>query len=138
MPNLPLHHLGIATRDIQTELKVYETLGYSICSDIFTDERQKIRGLFIQAANAPRLELLENLEEKGPLDSLLAKGIKIYHMAYVSKDIVHDATLLETECLAKIFVPIMPATYFDKVCFGMLPNHSIIELVQLKESHDLF
>ena len=131
MLNLPFHHLGLATKSIDQELPIYQSMGYQPCSTIFTDEHQKIRGLFIQAHNAPTLELLENLEEHGPLDTFLANRIKIYHMAYATCQIEEDARRLQKECQAKIFQPITPASYFAYVCFAMLPNLSMIELVQL-------
>ena len=138
MLNLPFHHLGVATKGIERELPIYQSLGYQPCSNIFVDERQKIRGLFIKADTAPTLELLENLEEHGPLDTLIDKGIKIYHLAYVTRQIEKDALRLKEECHAKIFQPIAPASFFAYVCFAMLPNLNMVELVQLKENHGFF
>ena len=56
--NLRLHHIGVACKSIEKELKTFELLGYKPVSEIFSDEIQKIKGLFISAPNQPELELL--------------------------------------------------------------------------------
>ena len=56
---LKLHHIGVATRNIEKELEVFSRLGYRKCSEIFEDEIQHMRGIFITAPNQPCLELIE-------------------------------------------------------------------------------
>lgn len=128
--DLPFHHIGIATRGIDKELSVVRRLGYRQSSEIFVDERQGIRGVFVEADGQPRLELLENLREDGPLTSCLAKGIKLYHLAYESKDIETDVQSIGGHPIC----PIVSASYFEKVCFLAMPNAMIVELVQKKMS----
>jgi methylmalonyl-CoA/ethylmalonyl-CoA epimerase len=128
--NLELHHIGVATKNIEKEFAIFQKLGYKKVSDMFSDEIQKIKGVFIETDNQPRLELLENLEENGPLDSCLKNGTKFYHLAYKTNDIQKDSDELIKEVRAKLIVPITEATYFDKICFLMLPNMTLIELVQ--------
>lgn len=41
MENLKLHHIGVATRNIEKEFKTFEMLGYSKVSAIFTEPVQK-------------------------------------------------------------------------------------------------
>lgn len=130
MLNLNLHHIGVATYNINDELKTYLQIGYSKQSDIFIDINQGIRGVFIKSDNSPTLELLENLNEHGPLDSFLHRGIKLYHMAFSTNDIMHDMQMLIDTCSAKIVKPVMAATCFAYVGFAMLPNHTLFELVQ--------
>lgn len=128
-----LNHIGVATKDIERELKIFEKLGYKVASDVFVDQIQKIRGIFIEAENQPRLELLENLTEDGPLNSHLARGNKFYHFAYETSDIEKDLEILCKETKAMVIVPITVAVYFEKICFVMLPNMMIVELVQLRK-----
>ncbi len=132
MNNLRLHHIGVATRGIARELPGFEALGYKPDGDYFTDQTQKIRGLFISAPGQPVLELLENLHTSGPLDSCLAKGIKFYHFAYATDNIERSRDELAAKHGAKVIVPVTAAEYFKKVCFLMLPNMMMIELVQLQ------
>lgn len=131
MDNLKFHHIGVATNNLDKELKHFAKLGYAPVSDIFTDNIQKIRGLFIAADGQPCLELLENVDDSGPLTSVLSQGIKFYHFAYETNDI--DATAADMVANgATIIVPITPATYFEKICFMMMRNKMIVELVQPK------
>ena len=129
MLNLPLHHIGVATRNIEVEFAVFEQLGYSKASDVFIDPTQKIKGMFITAQGQPTLELLENIDATGPLDTCLKNGVKFYHFSYEVADI--EAALADVLCIkrAKLIVPVTPATYFSNVCFVMLPNMMLIELV---------
>jgi len=130
---LKLHHLGVACRNIEKEFHVFEKLGYRPISDVFEDKIQKIRGLFIVAKDQPCLELLENLTSDGPLNSHLAKGNKFYHMAYQTENIESDVKDFTTNRGARIIIPITEATYFKKICFMVMPNMMIVELIQLKE-----
>lgn len=132
MYSLYFHHIGIATKNLYYDLDVYLSIGYSKKSEIFVDENQSIRGLFIEARGFPTLELLENLDEHGPLDSFLSRGIKIYHMAYATNHIERDMQMIVDKFNARIIKPIMAATYFAYVGFIMLPNQSLIEFVQEK------
>ena len=128
--NLKLHHIGVATNNIEKEFKIFEKFGYTKSSEVFCDEIQKIKGLFISAENQPTLELLENLNDEGPLTSILAKGIKFYHFAYSTNDIEKDLEMLVNEFGATVISSITEATYFEKICFVLLSNRMIVELVQ--------
>lgn len=129
---LALHHIGVATRKIEKEYDAFRRLGYTASSEIFIDHAQKIRGIFISAPGQPRLELLENLETSGPLDSYLKNGIKFYHLAYISQDIEYDCARLLQDCRAKILVPVMCAAFFERICFLMLPGMLLVELLELR------
>ncbi len=133
--SLKFHHIGVATRNIEKELKAFKTLGYREISSIFEDPIQKIRGIFIGTKDQPCLELLEGLTEDNPLKSHLLKGNKFYHIAYETSDIEKDVFDFVNNKKAKIIVPITEATYFEKICFMIMPNMMIVELVQLREHH---
>ena len=64
---------------------------------------------------------------------IILKGNKFYHIAYETKNIEKDLKIFIEEKRAKVIVPITEATYFDKICFMVMPNMMLIELVQLKE-----
>lgn len=130
MRDLKLHHIGVATRSIAKELTVFEALGYKKCSEAFVDPGQKIRGQFIAAPGQPMLELLENTESTGPLDSCLKNGIKFYHFSYVVEAIEPVLETLVREQRAKVVVPVTAAAYFQRICFVMLPNMLLVELVE--------
>ncbi|MDR2639443.1 MAG: VOC family protein [Helicobacteraceae bacterium] len=134
MIDLNFHHIGVAAQNIERDLIVFEALGYKKVSQPFIDKTQKIRGLFVEAdGGAPRLELLENIDDQGPLSSLLKRQIKFYHFAYETDNIEKDAANIISSMKAIMIAPITSATYFEKVCFMALRNQAIIELVQLRK-----
>lgn len=134
MPNsLNLHHIGVATRSIEKEFNTFKSLGYVERDKVFEDPIQKIKGLFIEAKNQPCMELLEGLGEDNPLKNHILKGNKFYHIAYETKNIEEDLKDFIENKRAKVIVPITEATYFEKICFMVLPNTMIVELVQLRE-----
>ncbi|MBK1964669.1 VOC family protein [Campylobacter novaezeelandiae] len=136
MLNLPIHHIGVATKDLGKERAIFEKLGFSKEAE-FIDEAQGVKGEFMIPceANFPlyRFELLSNLNTNGPLDSYLKNHTKMYHIAYESKNLQKDTLFLTQTGGGIIIIPIMEATYFSKLCFIMMPNHLLIELVELKK-----
>ena len=43
--NLKLHHIGVATRNIDKEFEAFSKLGYKKCSEILDNAKQKITQL---------------------------------------------------------------------------------------------
>ena len=127
--SLKFHHIGVACRSIERELKYFEILGYRPIGDTFIDPKQSIRGLFITADGQPCLELLENVSDDGPLTGWLTKGVKFYHYAYETNDIEQDVQQLVSNG-AIVVKPITDAVYFKRVCFLMLKNMMLVELVE--------
>lgn len=130
--HMRFHHIGVATKNINRELSNYIPLGYTPSSSVFVDERQKIKGVFITAQGQPCLELLENLTHDGPLTTYLQNGVRYYHFAYETDNIEADMEFLTKEKKAFVVVPITEATYFNRICFLMLPGMIMIELVEVK------
>ena len=87
---LKLHHIGVATRNIEKEFDVFSKLGYEKCSEVFEDKIQCMKGLFIKAENQPCLELIEGVGEDNPVKSHILKGNKFYHIAYETTNIEQD------------------------------------------------
>lgn len=124
------HHIGVAVKKIERELPLYTLLGYETEEDCFEDPEQGIRGLFLTAEDQPRLELLENLPGSHTLDIQLKNNQKMYHMAYLVRDVERAIKVL-TASRAKIISPLKHSTYFGKrICFLMLPNMMMLELIE--------
>ena len=134
LPEFSLHHIGVVTRGIEEELPIFEMLGYCKTSEIFIEPGQKVRGLFIAAPGQPVLELLENMENGGPLAGALAKGIKFYHFAYAVPDVDKALERLLALCRAKVIVPANEGVYFKRICFVMLPNMMLVELIEPRQT----
>ena len=43
MDNMKLHHIGVATKNIEREFVIFKKLGYKKSSEVFVDEIQKIK-----------------------------------------------------------------------------------------------
>jgi len=94
-----------------------------------------MKGLFIKAQDQPCLELIEGVGEDNPVKSHILKGNKFYHFAYETQNIEEDLKDFIENKKARIIVPITSATYFEKICFLIMPNMMLIELVQPKEQN---
>lgn len=135
MLSLPIHHIGIASVDISKELLVFYQLGF-MKEDEFIDKAQGVKGVFVipndKSLPQYRFELLENLHEQGPLTNYLKNKTKMYHIAYKSEDIQKDMQSLLSAGGGMLITPIMSASYFKRICFVMLKNRLLVELVEEK------
>jgi len=124
------HHIAIASQDIKKEYANLRILGYEEEGNTFIDESQGIKGQFIIAEGQPRIELLENLEGRHTLDVWLNNNTKMYHLAYNVQNIDESIDILVRN-RAKVIVPATKSAYFGKrICFLMLMNMSMIELIE--------
>lgn len=130
LKGMKFHHIGVASRQIEKELPLYRLLGYEKEGDAFEDSVQGVRGMFMTADGQPRLELLENLPGSHTLDTPLNQNQKLYHAAYCVKDIETAMDLLIRN-RAKVISPLRKSAYFGRrICFLMLPNMMLLELVE--------
>jgi RimJ/RimL family protein N-acetyltransferase len=131
--NFKFHHIGVVAKDIEKEFGSYKYLGYRREGRTFVDETQGISGLFIAAEGQPRLEILSNLSGKTTLDYYLNNNIKLYHFAYTVKDIDKAVESLN-QIKIKIISPLKKSVYFkNRICFLLLPNRFMIELIEVLE-----
>lgn len=184
--NLPIHHIGVATKSLESEKHIFQSLGFTQ-EGSFSDERQGVRGVFMtlhpcksSLAFQWRFELLENLEGSKRLDNYLKTHNKLYHIAFETHNIEldmqsilnydfssHNALDSRTHSIesyektansnagggymqinntlpkamqkpiaygkSRLLIPPMEAEYFAKLCFIMLPNRLLIELVEPKD-----
>lgn len=124
------HHIGVACRSIEKEFPMFSLLGYTKESAVFTDELQGVKGVFITAPGQPRLELMEDINDSNTLLPHLKSGNKMYHFAYTVSDIDKAVEVLENS-RARIISPLKQSAYFGRrICFLMLPNMYMIELLE--------
>ena len=127
---LDFEHIGVAVNNIEKEMKNYLLLGYRQVSDIFEDNIQGIRGVFLAREGHPKLELLENLEGRDTVTKQLESGNKMYHRAYLTKNIEAAVELFKAN-KAKVISPMVMSTFYKtRICFMILPNMEMIELVE--------
>ena len=113
------------------ERKNFELLGYQTEGKPWTDERLGMTGQFMIGEQMPRLELVAPHGNQSPVASWLKQGTKIYHMGYLAQDLVGEIERLRAQ-RAKVMLPPTPAVAFAeaRVCFLMLPNLLLIELIE--------
>ena len=128
--NLKLHHTGVACSNLDRESDVFEMLGYEREGDDFVDPLQGVRGRFL-TKDGTRIELLENLSEKGTLTPWLKRGVKLYHLAYEVDSLSEAISFFLDQKKGKLVGEPLPAVAFGgrEIVFLFLPNLLLIELI---------
>lgn len=130
------HHIAVACKNFEKEVQAYKMLGYRQESPDFKDENQGIYGRFLVSINQPRIELLKNSENSHTLDLWLKNKTKMYHTAYMVKNF-DKAVEIFLSMGARFVREPLPSTYFkEKICFLLLPNMGLVELIEKESHHD--
>lgn len=131
--DLPLvfHHIGIACRDIEKSQAFYVAMGYKP-SPVVDDPLQHVKVCFLDKADAPRLELLEPLDDRSPVArTLAAVGVTPYHLCYEVQDIEAAITALRSQRFLLVNGPVPACAMGDRrVAFLFQKNTGLIELVE--------
>jgi methylmalonyl-CoA/ethylmalonyl-CoA epimerase len=109
---LQFHHIGIACRDLDKEMRSFAMVGYKLEGERFFDPLQKIHGCFLVGLG-PRIELLAPMDDASPVMPWLQKGVKMYHQAYEVESIENAV-----------------AFGGRKIAFLMFPNLLLVELIE--------
>ncbi len=126
---LSFHHIGVACYDLDREEHQFAALGYLREGVEFSDPVQGVRGRFL-VGGGPRLELLRNHDEPGVLSPWLRKGIRFYHLAYETNDIIAQAGALALLGGKEVVAPVSAVAFAGRlICFYMMPNGTLVELV---------
>lgn len=128
---LTFHHIGIACRDIAKTQAFYLQMGYTP-SPIVEDPLQHVRISFLEKDGAPRLELLEPLDEKNPVARTLdTVGVSPYHMCYEVQDIEAAIADLRRQRFLLVNGPVPACAMEDRrIAFLYQKNNGLIELVE--------
>lgn len=131
MTGLEFHHIGVACRNLDREYASFAAMGYAPEGEVFEDPIQGIRGWFLTGAG-PRIELVAPLGEgSGVLTNVLARGVKMYHLAYTTPDM--ERSLAEAaKVRGKLVVEPVAATAFAgrRIAFLFLSNMMLLELIE--------
>lgn len=92
-----VEHIGIAVKNLEESIKVYEKLLGTTCyKKEIVESEQVITAFFLQGNN--KIELLQSLQSDGVIAKFIEKkGEGIHHIAYRSIDIIHDMQRLSQE-----------------------------------------
>lgn len=128
---LLLHHIGIATADMDSSILVYEQLGYT-SSKIYRDKIQEVDLSFLRKDGETIIELVSPYKSGSPIEAILKKnGTVPYHICYEVVSI--DETIKELRKLKFIQVSQkVPAIAFNnrEICFLYHKNFGTLELLQ--------
>lgn len=81
------HHVGMAVKDTAQTVEVLRALlGAEPEGPRYEDANQAVHVQFLRAGDL-RIELLEPAGAPGPLDSILRRGIALYHVGYEVDDL---------------------------------------------------
>lgn len=128
---LTFHHIGIACRDIAKTQAFYLGQGYT-ASPVVEDPLQHVRISFLEKEGAPRIELLEPLDDQSPVArTLVTSGVSPYHMCYEVQDIEAAVNHLRGQRFLLVNGPV-PACAMDdrRIAFLFQKNTGLIELVE--------
>ena len=128
---LVFHHIGIACRDIDKTREFYLGLGYT-ASPVVDDPLQHVRICFLDKEGAPRLELLQPLDDQSPVARTLATaGVTPYHFCYEVSNIDEAIAALRTKRFLLVSGPVPACALGDRrIAFLYNKNNGLIELVE--------
>lgn len=128
---LIFHHIGIACRDIMKSQAFYMAMGYH-AADVVEDQLQHVRVCFLDKDGAPRLELLEPLDDQSPVARTLATiGVTPYHLCYQVDDIEAAITALRGQRFLLVNGPVPACAMGNRrVAFLFQKHTGLVELVE--------
>ncbi|HOO32408.1 MAG TPA: VOC family protein [Thermotogota bacterium] len=127
---MKIHHVGYAVRHIDEAFKYFKLLGFSIRSEVVEDNSRNIRICFIEN-NGIRIELIEPMNDKSPIESVLSKNGPIpYHLCIETENIIQSVSDLQKNGFMLLNPPkVDPAIENRHVAFLFRKEIGLIELV---------
>ncbi len=131
-PQFAFHHIGIACHSIDKTKAFYVQMGYQ-ASAVVDDPLQHVRVCFLENGDkAPRIELLEPLDEQSPIARTLAStGVTPYHTCYEVADIEAAVAALRKQRFLLVSGPVPACAMEDRrIAFLYNKNTGLIEVVE--------
>lgn len=92
-----IEHLGIAVKDLNASIQLYETLFQTECYKTETVESEGVKTAFFQVGDS-KIELLEASNPESPIAKFLEKkGPGFHHVAFETSDIDSEIQRLINE-----------------------------------------
>jgi methylmalonyl-CoA/ethylmalonyl-CoA epimerase len=128
---MEFHHIGVATRDIEKSIDIFEKLGF-ISEKIIFDEIQNVNICFVKKNDHPDIELIEPVNVKSPVVNILDKvGTMPYHFCYTTNDISQEIINLKKNSFKVVVKPVEAIAFNGrKVCFCYNKDFGLIELIE--------
>ena len=128
---LLFHHIGIACRSIEKTKAFYLAMGYEATA-VVDDPLQHVRVCFLDKEGAPRLELLEPLDDSNPVARTLATvGVSPYHFCYEVQDIEAAVAELRRDRFLTVSGPVPACAMGNRrIAFLFKKDNGLMELVE--------
>jgi len=138
--HLHLHHVGYATKDIQSSAETYiARFGYELSTGIIHDPTQTALVQFLQLpGDRTYLELVAPDGPRSKLSSTVKRGIHLNHLCFIAGPLEEAIAHLEETGL-KLFSDPKPAIAFAgrRICWLLGADQLPIELVERRNEDDL-
>ena len=128
---LTFHHIGIACRDIDKTVQFYLQQGYAATPAV-EDSLQHVRISFLEKDGAPRLELLEPIDDSSPVArTLAATGVSPYHICYEVQNLDEAIASLRQQRFLLVNGPVPACAMGNRrIAFLFQKNTGLVELVE--------
>jgi methylmalonyl-CoA/ethylmalonyl-CoA epimerase len=92
-----IEHIGIAVKNLEEAIKLYENIFGLKCYSIEEVKDQKVKTAFFMVGQT-KIELLESTDPEGPIGKFIdKKGEGIHHIAYAVNNLQESLIELETK-----------------------------------------
>jgi methylmalonyl-CoA/ethylmalonyl-CoA epimerase len=129
---LRVEHIGIAVKNLQDSIPLFETLLNTNCYKKELVESEQVQTAFFQKGET-KIELLESIETNGVIAKYIEKkGEGIHHIAFEVEDILAEMKRLSNEGFQLLNVEPKRGADNKLVCFlhPKTTNSVLIELCQ--------
>ena len=128
-PEFSFHHIGVATKNLESEIDFFRMLGYELHGRIFVDDLQGIEGCFM-TGGGPKIELVRDINDSKTVAGLLSKQITLYHIAYRVLSLSTAVAFTKNSRGRVVRYPLR-ATAFEgeSVMFVVFRNNVLIEFI---------
>ena len=93
-----LDHIAVATKDLEKSVSIFTKLGLNFSAEREVVKDQKVKTAFAKIDGRANLELLEPLNEDGPIQKYIEKkGEGIHHLCFSVKDVKASTEKLREE-----------------------------------------
>mgnify|MGYP006183290671 CR=1 FL=1 len=128
---MKIHHIGYAVLDLESSIKIFNKLGFSVDSEICIDYKRDVKIVFMSNYTYT-IELISPITSNSPVTRILKKnGSTPYHICYYTDNIDKKITELRKEGFILIESP-EPAQAIEnkKVSFLINKHVGVIELIE--------
>ena len=107
MLKLIFDYLGIIVKSIDKGIDCYIRLRYEVENEVFQDNFQQIRGIFLKKKCCPQIEFIEDLSGSKVLSKFInSQNEKIYHLVYRVDQLQEKLSLILEQLNIQVLLPI--------------------------------